>query len=413
MGTIYVSSTKIDLENERAAARAAILRLGHTPKGMEDYGADELTVLEKCASDVEDCDAYLLIVGWRYGWRPPGQGGKSITELEWEAAKGSHRMPFIYLSEERTKPEKAPFGDEDLQGVLAFRARLAEPSEPMTGRFDAPAKLTFDLLADIGLRMKSPIDFPSDLRVSCARQDHVASIAGAWNAPPAPGRAARGPIVALFFGEREQGHHFLAQRVAGSEMKRLPRRGVSAPALPEPVVLDWSVETTPEKFVPAMHQALFARLSGDARAIWSFEDLVAQKQPLVVGVEVPTDSWKKPKAKLLEEYAASWFRPPLDAIDVPTIVLVYARSMQPAVKKTLEEIAARLASKGRIRCLPELHDVKESHAMTWAQSPGVRAFCRDRDATESVKTIFRRKADWEMEPLMTKLEDVASRIAGR
>jgi tetratricopeptide (TPR) repeat protein len=93
---VYVSSTKLDLEPERAAAIAWLIQAGHQP--VHSYVADTQTVRLGCLQDVCKCDAYVLILGFRYGFVPEDDNrhGRSITELEYEEAIRV-RLPVVAL----------------------------------------------------------------------------------------------------------------------------------------------------------------------------------------------------------------------------------------------------------------------------------------------------------------------------
>ena len=53
---------------------------------MEDYVASPQQPVDKCMQDVKNCDAYVGIFGWKYGFIPEGYD-KSITHLEYETAR--------------------------------------------------------------------------------------------------------------------------------------------------------------------------------------------------------------------------------------------------------------------------------------------------------------------------------------
>jgi hypothetical protein len=61
---VYVSSTRADLERDRAAAMAAIRGLGHEPIAMEDYHAEDAMPAEKCQEDVARCGIYVGMSCW-------------------------------------------------------------------------------------------------------------------------------------------------------------------------------------------------------------------------------------------------------------------------------------------------------------------------------------------------------------
>jgi len=82
---IFVSSTFSDLIPERQAAVEAILTAGHIPAGMELFTAGDESQMEVIKQWIDESDAYLLILGSRYGSIEP-KIGKSYTHLEYEYA---------------------------------------------------------------------------------------------------------------------------------------------------------------------------------------------------------------------------------------------------------------------------------------------------------------------------------------
>lgn len=82
---VFISSTYIDLIEERQAAVQAVLTQGHIPAGMELFAASNQSQWEVIKKWIEDSDAYMLILGARYGSIEPNSG-KSYTQLEYEYA---------------------------------------------------------------------------------------------------------------------------------------------------------------------------------------------------------------------------------------------------------------------------------------------------------------------------------------
>jgi formylglycine-generating enzyme required for sulfatase activity/predicted Ser/Thr protein kinase len=99
MAKIYISSTYVDLKEEREAAAQAIRRLGHQPVYMEDYVASPRQPIDKCMQDVKECAAYVGIFAWKYGFIPEGYD-KSITHLEYETARKAGLPCLVFLLEE-------------------------------------------------------------------------------------------------------------------------------------------------------------------------------------------------------------------------------------------------------------------------------------------------------------------------
>ena len=96
MAKVYVSSTRLDLEPERQAVIDWLIQADHQP--AHSYAADTQTVRDGCLSDVRDCDAYVLILGHRYGHVPADGNPEqlSITELEYREARD--RLPVVVLT---------------------------------------------------------------------------------------------------------------------------------------------------------------------------------------------------------------------------------------------------------------------------------------------------------------------------
>ena len=96
MAKVYVSSTFIDLEEERRVVIEWLVAAGHQP--FHSYRPNSETVRESCLQDVDGCDLYVLILGHRYGFQPDDNnpGKLSITHLEFRRAVERH-IPQIAL----------------------------------------------------------------------------------------------------------------------------------------------------------------------------------------------------------------------------------------------------------------------------------------------------------------------------
>ena len=97
---VYVSSTFQDLQECRAQVRVALQRLGVDDVAMETYVAEEARPVDRCVEDVRSCDVYVGLFAWRYGHVLDGYG-KSITELEYEAAGAAGITRLIFLHDEQ------------------------------------------------------------------------------------------------------------------------------------------------------------------------------------------------------------------------------------------------------------------------------------------------------------------------
>jgi Domain of unknown function (DUF4062) len=68
----YLSSTFLDLEDCREQVLRALSRIRVPGVAMESYVAAPESPLERCLRDVAECDFYIGVFAWRYGYIPPG-----------------------------------------------------------------------------------------------------------------------------------------------------------------------------------------------------------------------------------------------------------------------------------------------------------------------------------------------------
>ncbi len=92
---IFLSSTYEDLIGDRLTAMEAVLASGHVPATMEQFSPGDETAWEKIQRWIDESDAFILILGGRYGSLEP-PSGKSYMHLEYEYAL-SKRKPFFSL----------------------------------------------------------------------------------------------------------------------------------------------------------------------------------------------------------------------------------------------------------------------------------------------------------------------------
>jgi nucleoside 2-deoxyribosyltransferase len=92
---VFLSSTYEDLVDQRLAAMEAILAAGHIPAAMEQFSAGDETALERIKTWIDESDAFVLILGGRYGSVDP-ESGKSYVQLEYEYAVDK-KKPFFAI----------------------------------------------------------------------------------------------------------------------------------------------------------------------------------------------------------------------------------------------------------------------------------------------------------------------------
>lgn len=137
MARVFISSTYEDLKDYREAVYVALRRLGHQSVAMEDYAATDESLLERTLHDVANSDFYVGIVGWRYGYIPPGEN-RSITELELEAAQRASIPCLIFLVDEHA-PWPRAYIDDNSERINRFRETLQ--SQFIVAYFSSPEEL--------------------------------------------------------------------------------------------------------------------------------------------------------------------------------------------------------------------------------------------------------------------------------
>jgi Domain of unknown function (DUF4062) len=96
---VFVSSTYEDLKEERQVAVEAILTAGHIPAGMELFAAGDQSQMEVIKRWIDESDAFLLILGGRYGSVDPTTK-KSYVQLEYEYAQQKGKRFFAVVIDE-------------------------------------------------------------------------------------------------------------------------------------------------------------------------------------------------------------------------------------------------------------------------------------------------------------------------
>jgi len=96
---VFISSTYTDLREERQAAVEAVLDAGHIPAGMELFSAEDKSQMRVIERWIDESDAYMLILGARYGSIEP-QTQRSYTHLEYEYASKKGKPLFAVVIEE-------------------------------------------------------------------------------------------------------------------------------------------------------------------------------------------------------------------------------------------------------------------------------------------------------------------------
>lgn len=120
---VFVSSTFVDLIDERRAIMQALLELDCIPAGMELFPAsddDAWTLIQRV---IDDCDYYVVILAGRYGSVDASGVGYTEKEYDYAVSTGKPVLAFLHASPELL-PAKFIDADRHLQDKLAaFRLK--------------------------------------------------------------------------------------------------------------------------------------------------------------------------------------------------------------------------------------------------------------------------------------------------
>jgi hypothetical protein len=103
---VFISSTFIDLVEERQWAVQAILNAGHIPAGMELFAASDTDQWNDIKNWIDESDIYMLILGGRYGSIDP-ESKKSYTHKEYEYALQNNKPLFALILNDAALQDKA------------------------------------------------------------------------------------------------------------------------------------------------------------------------------------------------------------------------------------------------------------------------------------------------------------------
>ena len=135
---VFISSTFQDLEQYREAAFKAVQRLAGQADDMVFWSADEREPAEVSVTRVKQSDVLLLILAHRYGYIPPG-ADRSITELEYSAAREAGIPVLAFMVDERAPWPPAHIEWERRQELERFRSRVQREVTRQT--FASPEEL--------------------------------------------------------------------------------------------------------------------------------------------------------------------------------------------------------------------------------------------------------------------------------
>ena len=121
---IFISSTFVDLKDERQAVLKAILELDHMPAGMELFPATDDSAWQLITDIIDSSDYYVLIVGGRYG--SLDEAGLGYTEKEYDYALKTKKpvIPLLHENPDNLPREKTETDQATWEKLKAFRTKV-------------------------------------------------------------------------------------------------------------------------------------------------------------------------------------------------------------------------------------------------------------------------------------------------
>lgn len=135
---VFVSSTFVDLQEERKEVMQALLELGCIPAGMELFPAADEEQWSLIRRVIDESDYYVVIVGGRYG--SVDQDGMGFTEKEYRYAleKGKPTIGFVHRNPDSIEQGKGERTDEGRAKLLGFRELV---QRKLVKQWESPSEL--------------------------------------------------------------------------------------------------------------------------------------------------------------------------------------------------------------------------------------------------------------------------------
>jgi len=146
---IFISSTYLDLINERNNAINTVDRIGQAV-AMEKWFAKAEAPKELVLNKLKECDALILILGFKYG-SINNDEGISITEIEYNTAKNLGLPVFVFIkSNYKGEWKSEEKNEESNKKINAFKYRLDSEVEKNYRRtFETPQELSTEIIGAI------------------------------------------------------------------------------------------------------------------------------------------------------------------------------------------------------------------------------------------------------------------------
>lgn len=94
---VFISSVVRGFEAYRAAAKKAVMLLGHRPVMSEDFGARPYSSEVACMTEVDQADVVIMVLGADFGFAT--SSGESVTQQEFRRAVAGRKSVLAFLQD--------------------------------------------------------------------------------------------------------------------------------------------------------------------------------------------------------------------------------------------------------------------------------------------------------------------------
>ncbi|MBE9173002.1 DUF4062 domain-containing protein [Cyanobium sp. LEGE 06143] len=122
---VFVSSTFIDLQEERRQVIQTVMELDCFPAGMELFPAADEEQWDFIRKVIDDCDYYILILGGRYGSLTDEGISYTGKEYDYAVEQGLPVLGFLHENPDEIPLARSEIDPETRQKLAQFRSKVA------------------------------------------------------------------------------------------------------------------------------------------------------------------------------------------------------------------------------------------------------------------------------------------------
>lgn len=123
---VFISSTFVDLVEERQAVLKGVLELDHMPAGMELFPAADDSAWQLIKDVIDSSDYYVLIIGGRYGSLDDSGIGYTEKEYDYAVSQNKPVIPLLHKNPDNLPREKTEIEEVAWKKLQDFRSKVEE-----------------------------------------------------------------------------------------------------------------------------------------------------------------------------------------------------------------------------------------------------------------------------------------------